>query len=113
MVKTPSSNCVKSYAIGLTKGFVVTKHKKVERPSDRKNKTSSRVRSIRTLIRSVTGLSSFEKRLMEMYKTGVPQVEKRAFRILKKRLGTRHRAMKKKADLEAVIKNQAKKTKEE
>ena len=36
-----SSDCVKSYAIGLNKGFVVTKIEKKER---RRGRTSNRVR---------------------------------------------------------------------
>ena len=46
-------------------------------------------------MRSVTDLSMFEKRILEMFKSGVVKVEKRAFKLLKKRLGSRSRAMKK------------------
>ncbi len=40
-----------------------------------------------------------------MLKTGVTKVEKRAFRIMKKRYGTRSRAMKKKTNFLRIIKN--------
>lgn len=99
----PSSDNVLSYAVGLNKGFVVTKLEKVKRPAMRKAKTSNRVREIRKIMRSVCELSPLEKKLLEMFKTGVNQVEKRAFRILKKKLGTRSRATKRKLKLQQYI----------
>ena len=42
----------------------------------------------------MVGLSSFEKRVMELFKVGAVHVEKRAFKLLKKRYGRRKRALK-------------------
>lgn len=68
----PSSDCVQSYSVGLNKGFVVTKLKNAPRPASRKARTSNRVREIRKIIQSVAEFSPFEKRIIEMFKTGVP-----------------------------------------
>lgn len=56
---------------------------------NRLTRTSNRVREIRNLIDSVASLSPFEKRVMELFRMGVEKVDKRAFKLLKKRLGTR------------------------
>ncbi len=102
---TKTSDCVNSYVVGLNKGFVVTKIEKVPRPSARKCRTSNRVRQIRKLVRSVVDLNPVEKRILEMFKTGVQQVEKRAFKQLRKRLGKRSRAIKKRDELKQIIRN--------
>ena len=104
-----STSPINSFAVGLNKGFLVTKIKKTPRAVDRKAKTSERVRGIRSLISSVVGLTSFEKRIFEMYKTGVSKVGKRAFRMLKRRLGTRRRALKKQDQIDIALKKMAKK----
>lgn len=44
---------------------------------------------------SVCEMSPFEKKVLELFKTGINKVEKRAFRLLKRRLGSRTRAKKK------------------
>lgn len=93
MTKATPEN-VQSYCLGLNKGFVVTRIEKKPRPSDRKARTSNRVREIRKLMASVCEMSPFEKKILEMFKTGINKVEKRAFRLLKRRLGTRERAKK-------------------
>ena len=108
MAKNTSDN-VQSFAIGLNKGFVVNKIEKVDRPSQRKSKTSNRVREIRKVMRSVCEMSPFEKKVLEMFKTGISKVQKRAFKIIKKRLGTRARAMTRKNKLDALIKEMNKK----
>ena len=108
MTKATSEN-VRSYTLGLNKGFVVTKIEKKARPADRKAKTSKRVRSIRKLMHSVCDMSPFEKKITEMFKTGINKVEKRAFRLLKKRLGSRERAKKRQEKINHLIKEMTKK----
>ena len=101
---------VRSLRFGLNKGFKVTKHTATKiRPSLRKTKTSQRVRDIRALMSSVCGLSAYEKKILEYLKTGVQKVEKRAFKSLRKRMGTRARAMKKRDMLRNVLANMKKK----
>ena len=60
-----------SFAVGLNKGFVVTRTENVVRPANRKNRTSKRVREVRRIVRSVVDLTPLEKRVVEMLKTGV------------------------------------------
>ena len=105
MAKIVSQDCVKSYIVGLNKGYVTTKLPKRVRPCQRKGRSSNRTREIRNLVLSVTGLTPLEKRVTELLKTGVTKVVKRAFKMLRKRLGTRKRAMKKRDMIETMIKN--------
>ena len=108
MAKQPSSDSVKSYSVGLNKGYTVTK---VTRTAQKQTngKASDKNREIRALMRSVTGLTPLEKRTLELFKSGVAQVEKRAFKLLRKRYGTRKRAIRKRDQLQQIIKNLAKK----
>ena len=101
---------VRSLCVGLNKGFKVTKHvARKPRPASRKSRTSERVRMIRTLVDSVCGLSAYEKKILELFKAGVQKVDKRAFKSLRKRMGTRKRAFKKQTKIMNVLKNQSKK----
>ena len=109
MVKLPSTDSVRSYAVGLNKGYVVTRVTPRTKPSSKKGTTSKRVREIRKLMRSVCDLNPLEKKAIEMFKTEVAKVEKRAFKLLKKRLGKRSRAIKKRDELHNLIKMAAKK----
>ena len=112
MAKLPSTDSVKSFPVGLNKGFVVTKI-----PNNGKTKadwnTSNKNKDIRKLIRSVSGLSPLEKRTLELFRSGVTQVEKRAFKLLRKRYGSRTRALRKREQLNNIIKNMAAKKKDE
>lgn len=49
-------------------------------------------------------MSPFEKKVLEQFKTGIGKVQKRAFRLIKKRLGTRSRAIKRRDKLNDLIK---------
>ena len=104
MVKKPSSNSVQSIAVGLHRGFLVKKPTAVKPARVNKHRALDHSREVRKLVKSIVGLTSFEKRLIEMFKVDSKKVEKRAFKILKKRLGTRERALKRKADFMAIIK---------
>ena len=110
MTKT-SQDSVLSLPLGLHKGFIVTKLDNKDRPMNRKARTSNRVREIRKLMDSVTQLSPFEKRILELFKMGVQKVNKRAFKLLKRRLCTRTRATKKQQKIADVIKAMARKAK--
>lgn len=102
MGKVPQES-VRGYAIGLNKGYVVTKRDARKKPSNRRQ-TSKRVAKVRAVIRSVTGYAAYEKRAMELLKVGEAKVEKRASKFLKNRLGTWKRANAKKEFLQNVIK---------
>ena len=104
MVKALSPSSVQALAVGLNKGFLVKKPTAAKETRVNKHGALERSRDIRKLVRSIVGLTSFEKRLLEMFKVDNKKVEKRAFKLLKARLGTRSRALKKKADYMAMIK---------
>lgn len=103
MGKVPAES-VRGYAIGLNKGYVVTKRDARAKPSNRR-KSSKRVTLIRSIIRSVTGLAAYEKRALELLKVGEAKVEKRASKFLKNRLGTWKRANAKKEFIQGIIKS--------
>lgn len=81
--------------VGLNKGFIVTKPKVNTRklkPSYKKGKLGKRVALVREVIREVVGLAPYERKMMEMIRTGVAIKEKKAVRLARKRLGTHSRA---------------------
>lgn len=80
-------------AVGLERGFVVTKtdNPTKSRPSYRKSihrVPTKRVKFIRDIVQETCGYAPYEKRIMEILKIGK---EKRALRFSKKRLGTHQR----------------------
>eukprot|EP01038_Epipyxis_sp_PR26KG_P008747 gene8747-11819_t len=89
-------------AIGLKKGFPTTKKEKVARPSHSKARLSKRTRMVKELISEVVGLSPYEKRLLDMLKTGGASSEKRMYKYAKRRLGTHKRALKKREQIKDV-----------
>lgn len=82
-------------AVGLNKGFPVTKRAQAARPSHAKARLSRRTKHVRELIGEVVGLAPYEKRLLDMLKTGGASAEKRMYKFAKRRLGTHKRAQKK------------------
>ena len=104
MAKKPTQNSINSIAVGLHKGFVVTKPTQPKQERTNKHTALLHSREVRKLVRSMLGLTSFEKRMLEMFKVDNKKVQKRAFKILKKRLGTRGRALKRKSDYMSMIK---------
>ena len=77
--------------VGLNKGFIVTKPKvntRKNKISYRKGKLGKRVSLVRDVIREVTGLAPYERKMIEMIRTGVAQKEKKAVKVARARLGT-------------------------
>ena len=99
-------------AIGLNRGFIVTKFskniKKI-RPSYRKGTLGKRTALVRSIIKEVTGFAPYEKRIIELLKTGTAKDNKKALKLCKARLGTHLRGKKKREELEEVIRLQRKK----
>eukprot|EP00597_Dinobryon_sp_UTEXLB2267_P000957 CAMPEP_0170062156 /NCGR_PEP_ID=MMETSP0019_2-20121128/3483_1 /TAXON_ID=98059 /ORGANISM="Dinobryon sp., Strain UTEXLB2267" /LENGTH=106 /DNA_ID=CAMNT_0010268223 /DNA_START=41 /DNA_END=361 /DNA_ORIENTATION=- len=89
-------------AVGLKKGYPVEKKEKVPRPSQAKARLSKRTRMVRDLVSEVVGLSPYEKRLLDMLKTGGASSEKRMYKFAKRRLGTHRRALKKRDQVKEV-----------
>ena len=98
--------------VGLNHGFIVTKPKVNTRklkPSYTKGKLGKRVAQIREIIREVAGLAPYERKMMEMIRTGVSTKEKKAVKLARRRLGTHKRAQKKRDEINELIRAQRKK----
>ena len=98
--------------VGLNHGFIVTKPKvnlKKQKPSKRKGILGKRVALVREVIREVAGLAPYERKMMEMIRTGVASKEKKAVRLARARLGTNKRAIRKRDEINELIRSQKKK----
>ena len=73
-------------ARGLAKGYPTEKREKTVRPSNKKGTISKRTKMVRDLVSEVCGLSPYEKRLMDMLKTGGTSSEKRMYKYSKRRV---------------------------
>merc|ERR1712196_383919 len=82
---------VEGYAVGLNKGFVVTRTESKPRPSARRG-LKERAKMVMQVVKSVSGFAPYEKRAMEMFKVGNTKMDKRANKFLKRRLGSIKRA---------------------
>ena len=102
----------KGQSIGLNKGFITTQlDKKLQKTSivKRKGAHGKRIALVRQVIREVTGVAPYEKRIIELIKAGSAKDSKKATKIARKRLGTHRRAKGKKALLEEAVRAQRKK----
>mmetsp|Transcript_31760 Transcript_31760/g.53570 ORF Transcript_31760/g.53570 Transcript_31760/m.53570 type:complete len:108 (+) Transcript_31760:36-359(+) len=86
-------------AVGLEKGFPVTKRALGAKPSRAKARLSKRTAMVRELVSEVVGMSPYERRLLDMLKTGGASAEKRMYKFAKRRLGTHRRALKKREQI--------------
>lgn len=84
------------------RGHKVTAFERKPKQSRKAGRTSSRVRTIRAIIREVCGLNPFEKRMIDVLKVGAGNPEKKIYKIAKKKLGTHHRALRKREELKAL-----------
>ena len=98
--------------VGLNKGFIVTKPKvntRKQKQSYKKGKLGTRVALVREVMREVCGLAPYEKKMMEMIRTGVASKEKKAVKIARKRLGSNKRAQRKRDEITSIIRAHKKK----
>ena len=65
-------------------------------------KISKRTKLVRELINEVVGQSPYEKRLLDMLKTGGASSEKRMYKYAKRRLGTHKRALAKRDQIKEL-----------
>ena len=99
--------------VGLNHGFIVTKPKgnpDAQRvgKSFRKGRLHKRVSAVRQVVSEICGLAPYERKMIEMIRTGVEKKEKNAVKIARKRLGRHKRALAKRDQLVAIIAAQKK-----
>jgi|TARA_B100000780_G_C20741374_1_gene294501 large subunit ribosomal protein L36e len=86
-------------AAGLSKGHVVVKYTAKSKTRSRSLKKNDKTLAARQIAREVMGLAPYEKRLLDVLKSGAGNVEKRMYKMGKKRLGTHRRALKKRDEI--------------
>ena len=75
--------------------------------SHRKGRCNARVAAIRDVMVEVTGLSPFQRKMMEMLKTGDSVKEKKAVRLARHRIGSHKRAQFVRDKIAKIIQDQA------
>ena len=89
-------------AQGTNKGHITTERPKVSRPKNNKGKKGKRTSMCREIAREVAVLAPYERRILDMIKTGGTSAEKRIYKFAKRRLGSHKRAVQKREDIKAV-----------
>ena len=95
--------------IGLNHGVKVTlpaKQAWKSRPVTRKGRISKRTTLVRSIVREVAGFSPFEKKMLEMLRTGLANVEKKSVKQARAKFGTHRRALAKRDELADYIQAQ-------
>mmetsp|Transcript_7487 Transcript_7487/g.10635 ORF Transcript_7487/g.10635 Transcript_7487/m.10635 type:complete len:107 (+) Transcript_7487:650-970(+) len=90
------------YAQGVNKGHVTEKRDNAPKPSRRKGALGKRTALTREIAREVVGLSPYERRILDMIKTGGSAADKRVYKFAKRRLGSHKRALRKREDIKEV-----------
>jgi large subunit ribosomal protein L36e len=98
--QTKKKSPFRSLAIGLKKGYAVKKRAKIVKPAQHKGALTKRVKFVREIVREVSGFAPYERRIMELLRNNL---DKRALRLAKKKLGTHSRGKRKRDELSGVL----------
>ncbi len=101
------------FFVGLNHGHIVTKpakpdHRKTN-ASHRKGRSTKRVLAVRSVISEIAGFSPYERKIIEMLRTGDATKEKKAVKLARKKLGQQKRARRKIDQLANALKAMKKK----
>ena len=110
MVKAVKSG----YFVGINHGHIVTKPKqdpdhRKSQLSFRKGRLHKRVEGIRAVVNEICGLAPYERKMMEMLRTGDATKEKKAVRLARRKLGQHGRGLHKRDMIATVLQAQKKK----
>ncbi|KAL3764144.1 hypothetical protein ACHAWU_003956 [Discostella pseudostelligera] len=89
-------------AKGANKGHITEQKERVARPSRSKGKLGKRTALCREIAREVAGLAPYERRILDMIKTGGSSADKRVYKFAKRRLGSHRRALAKREDIKSI-----------
>ena len=87
-------------AVGINKGYKTTPRVAKPRVSSLKGKISKRTAFVRDIVKEVSGLAPYERRVIELLRNSK---DKRARKLAKKRLGTFGRGKRKVDEMTRVI----------
>ena len=77
--------------VGLNKGFPTEARPNIRktRPGQRKGSSQRRTKVVREIIREVAGLKPYEKRILDMIKSGGGAADKKIYKFAKQRVSSR------------------------
>ncbi|KAG7341654.1 ribosomal protein L36e [Nitzschia inconspicua] len=90
------------YAKGATSGHITTEKERKPKISRRKGAATKRTSMCKEIAREVVGLAPYERRILDMIKTGGSSADKRVYKFAKRRLGSHKRALAKREDIKEV-----------
>merc|ERR1740115_227795 len=90
------------FAKGNNKGHITQVRERAARPSRSRGKLGKRTALCREIAREVVGLAPYERRILDMIKTGGSAADKRIYKFAKRRLGSHKRALVKREDIKEM-----------
>ncbi len=87
------------FCAGPKRGFVIHKLTPYKRNSSNKGHASKRLKFVKEVTREVAGFAPYERRLIDLCRNNL---DKRALRLAKRKLGTHRRAKKKREEMSTV-----------